>query len=83
MSERTRKFAGNLLFLSALVTCPCHPLWVMALMAGTAVGGILSRHWVLIWIASAIYFAIALPLSLKLLRSFNWRSAQTARGRER
>ncbi len=83
MSERTRKLAGNLLFFSALVTCPCHLLWIMALVAGTALGGILSRHWALIWIASALYFAVALPLSLKLLRSFNWRPEQKAQHKEK
>lgn len=83
MSERSRKLAGNVLFASALVTCPCHLPWIMALIAGTALGGIVSRHWALIWIASAVYFLIAFPLSLKLLKSFNWRREDSVRGRER
>lgn len=61
-----RRIGGIVLTVTGLLACPCHliitlPL-LISLLAGTALGGFLSRSAGLIYTGAAIYFVVALAL---------------------
>ena len=61
-----RRIGGVVLTVTGFLACPCHlivtvPL-LISLLAGTAVGGFLSRNTGLIIIGASIYFVVALTL---------------------
>ena len=61
-----RRIGGVVLTVTGFLACPCHlivtvPL-LISLLAGTAVGGFLSRNTGLIIAGAGIYFVVALTL---------------------
>lgn len=78
--DHTRSRAGLALIWSAAIACPCHwPLLLIALAGGTAIGATLRANFVLVFAASAAYFAIAVGLGLWLVRRpHNSRASCTA-----
>jgi mercuric ion transport protein len=63
-----RDWRGYLLIASALLTCPCHLPVLAALLAGTAVGGLLTQHMGLLLVGLTAYFGLALWLGLRWLK---------------
>src|SRR6266851_4280537 len=61
-----RRIGGTLLTVTGFLACPCHliitlPL-LLSLLAGTALGGFLSRNTGLVYTGATIYFVVALAL---------------------
>ncbi len=61
-----RRIGGLVLTVTGFLACPCHliitlPL-LLSLLAGTALGGFLSRNSSLVYTGAAIYFVVALAL---------------------
>ncbi len=62
-----RTFAGYVLAASAVVACPCHLLFVVPLLGGTALGGMLTQNPGLVLVAVTLYFLVAVAGAYKLL----------------
>ncbi len=61
-----RRIGGTLLTVTGFLACPCHliitlPL-LLSLLAGTALGSVLSRNTGLVYAFATIYFVVALAL---------------------
>ena len=61
-----RRIGGVALTVTGFLACPCHliitlPL-LISLLAGTAVGGFLSRNRGLVYAGAGVYFVVALAL---------------------
>ena len=72
-ANSARKLAGYVLAASAVVACPCHlaltlPL-LLALVGGTALGGVLSQNPGLVLGAATLYFLAAAAGAYTLLSS--------------
>ena len=61
-----RRIGGVVLTVTGLLACPCHLIitlpWLASLLAGTALGGFLSRNTGLVYTLVGVYFVVALAL---------------------
>src|SRR5712692_7309638 len=68
-----RTFAGYVLAASAVVACPCHLLLLLplllAVLSGTALGGVLAQNPGIVVGAATLYFLVAIAGAYKLLSS--------------
>jgi mercuric ion transport protein len=66
-----RRTGGMLLIITGVLTCPCHLIVTLPLLAfvlaGTALGSFLTRNTGLVFIFADIYFIVALLLGYWLL----------------
>ncbi len=72
-----RGLKGYVLLGSALIACPCHLPLIAALLAGTAVGGLITAHLGLVFAALAAYFVLALVLGVRWVASASESAAAT------
>jgi mercuric ion transport protein len=54
-------------FLVALVTCPCHLLLLIPLLAGTALGAYLAEYQTITFVVLGILFALSLYMGWRKL----------------
>lgn len=64
-----RPLKAYLLLGLAVITCPCHLLLLLAILAGTALAGALTEHVGLLFVALSAIFIPSLWLGLKALKS--------------
>ena len=61
-----RRIGGVLLTVTGFLVCPCHLIVTLpllaSLLAGTALGGFLTRNTGLVYTGASIYFVVALAL---------------------
>jgi hypothetical protein len=61
-----RRIGGVLLTVTGFLACPCHLIVTLPLLAsvlaGTALGGFLTRNTGLVYTGASIYFVVALAL---------------------
>ncbi len=62
MKEKIRKWGW---FVITILTCPCHLVIIIALLAGTTLGVFLTVHKTPITIILAIVFVLSLYIGLK------------------
>ncbi|WP_018133547.1 hypothetical protein [Effusibacillus pohliae] len=65
--EQNKSLKGWLLMGAAFLFCPCHLVFLVPLLAGTALGGILSRYWGITSGVLAAIFVVLLWLGFKFL----------------
>lgn len=52
-------------YVAAFFLCPCHIAWILALSAGTAIGGALSHRVSILFVALLIGFSLALYQAIR------------------
>ena len=57
-------------FLLALVTCPCHMIFVIPILSGTALGAFLMTENLIVRIILGIIFIVSLYLGISRLLDF-------------
>jgi len=67
-STSPKSLKGYLLLGLAVVTCPCHLPILLAVLAGSALAGVLSQHFGLILLMLSVIFLASLLLGLKALK---------------
>ncbi len=67
-SASPRSLKGYLLLGLAFLTCPCHLLILLAVLAGTGLAGVLSQYFGLVFFLLSVVFVTSLVLGLKVLK---------------
>lgn len=61
---------GYLLLGLAFITCPCHLPLLLAVLAGTGLAGVLSRHFGVAFLLLTVIFVASLFLGLRALKGY-------------
>ena len=67
MTTLTQRIKGYALLATAVVTCPCHIPIIAAIFAGSALGSVISAHYLLSFIILGLYFSGAIFYGMRLL----------------
>lgn len=67
-SASPKSLKGYFLLGLAFLTCPCHLLILLAVLAGTGFAGVLSQHLGLAFLSLGVIFVVSLVLGLKSLK---------------
>lgn len=70
-TETRKPLTGYLWGALAALTCPCHLLLLVVVLAGTTAGAFIGEHWVIAALALTGLFVLSLAMAL---RSFKERS---------
>ncbi|MFQ5756634.1 MAG: hypothetical protein ACE5H7_11170 [Acidiferrobacterales bacterium] len=75
-----RRRGGYVFGVVAAITCPCHLVFIVPLLAGTAAGAFLTQYFAMTLILFSVLFVLSLTAASRMLRDHSTRAESAEPG---